>query len=473
MQATADVPSEVRLELANTGESQFAVHYKECSSTVMFPFVAAPVDSLLFSGPAGCNAANYDDPLIGGATVTTAQRLIGRIVRVSYRSGKANIEQLEGHLTQLDDTAVVIDTSAGTSTLRRDVVVQISALQLSGEPRLNLQLQDPGKSLDVAGVDTQLQFRAAHSLIIEPVSSSTDAGACVATLRTHVTVSNGYAYPIVVDKLTLVEHEQLTPERSEEATAMAAAPRAEYRKEHFVAESGQSGAIPVPFPVVVADRQQSTVLNVGQTKFEAARWHLLGSADPSNSNLSGAVPLDFVIRLRSQREQANTPRPFVLSGPVAVHLDMDPLPGDDHLLPTPLQLGFYWNAWDHAAARRLYQRLGRTTLLTVQQETSEELRAKDEHSAEKNKHAVHNRYVLSNKSPYDATCKIYLRPYGDRVLTDVKLHEGDARRAKISAFVPEQETDMSEPGVYTLTVVVPRNTKQFPVGLRTEYYLRR
>lgn len=461
-------PSEVRLELANTGESQFTVRYNECSPTVSFPFVAAPIDSLLFSGPAGCNTASYDDPLIGGATVTTAQRLIGKNVRVTYRSGDATVENVEGRLTQLDDAAVVINTVTGTTTVRRELVLHITALQLSGEPRLNLQLREIGKLLDIGGVDTQLRFKAAHALIIEPTSQG-EAGACVASLRTHVTVSNGYAYPIVVDKLTLVEHEQTAPGPYEEAATMAAAPRAEYRKEHFVAESGQTGAVPVPFAVTVSDRQQPTVLNVGQTRFEQARWHVLGSVDPSNANSSGAVPLDFVVRWHKQK---NTPA-FVLSGPVAVHLDMDPLSGDDHLLPMPLQLGFYWNAWDNAAARRMYQRLGRTTLVTMQQDTSDELRAKDQHSGKENKHIVHNRFVLSNKSPYDAICKVYLRPRGDRVLRAVKLHEGDVRQINISPFVPEQETDMSEPGVFTLTVIVPRNAKEVSVVLRTDYYLSR
>lgn len=466
-------PSRTELNLANTGGGQFSIAFSSAGERLYFPFASTPIDALTYTGTAGVRTATYDDPMLGGATGTTAARMIGKPVVVSYTSAEGHrVYKAEGTLNQADTDIVVVagDDGATTTTLKTDNILSVAVKGLAGEPTLVTQLANPGGSVVVRGRDSQFSYTVQHSLLVEPDVNSQD-GSCKVRLSTHATVHNGYNWPLELAKLTLTEHEIIERPMHTYARAQTSA----YQEESAAAApssgggggtSGQSGAVEVPGAIRLARTLAPTVVTVGVKELTKAKWHLLGSADPATSVGKHQVELDFVVRLNRAADDG-----FLLSGSAAVQLDMDPVAGDDHVAPVSLPFGFHYNAWDTTNSKRMYYRLGSTTLVALEMSSPGDLAKHDKHDVQENNHVVHRRLKYANKTPYPAVTKVYLRTESGRmVLKDVKLMSDYAKDAvSLGNFVPETKEMHNEPTTRTLVVRVPPNTREFVVDLRTEY----
>lgn len=477
-------PSQIDLTLSNTGGADFTVVYNKSGDKLYFPFTSTPIQRLRFSGAAGLRAATYDDPMMGGSSGTTTARMIGKQVTVSYVASegaeKSRILTLTGTLVQFDQSVAVVASNAGTVALKAAHIISVSGVDIGGDPILSAQLSDVGKQLVVRGTDTQLGYSVQHSVLVEPIKGVQD-GSCNVRLMTHATVTNGYNWPLEVRKLTLVEHQMLEREvRSLRSFAtMAAAPPSGNDDGGGAAPiqsgtSGQTGSIEVNangLPITIGRALAPTVVTVSDLRLSVANWHLLASIDPTDTAQDSVdVPLDFVVRLNRGLNA-----PFLPSGPASVHLDMDPLPGDDHMAPTSLPRGFYYDAWDKKNANRMYYSLGETTMVTVEAYVTGDMRADEKHDEQKNRHTVKRVLKFANKTPYDAQCKLYIRTasYSKTMTSAVVTSSSDDSRVRMDKkFVAELGDEPDQPETQTLLVVVPPKTTSFLVILRAEYFKR-
>ena len=481
-------PSQIDLNLSNTGGADFVVVYTSAGDKLYFPFTSTPVQQLQFSGDADLLAANYDDPMMGGVSGTTTTRMIGKQVTISYVAATATdkdharVLSVTGTLIQMDDAVAVVTSGAGTLALRSPNIVSVSSVEVRGEPTLSAQLGAPGQQLVVRGRDTQLRYSVQHNALLEPIAGESNAGSCKVRLTTHATINNGYRWPLEVRKLTLTEHEEIMREMQAEQSYSAApmmmarqAASAESSPPPSVGgSSGQSGSIDVRTtdkPVELGRSIAPTVVMVGETRLTKARWHLLGSVDPTETGQeSENIALDFVVRMN--RDPATG---FMLSGAASVQLDMDPLPGDDHLAPTSLPRGFYHDAWDKKNSARMYHQLGETMLVTLEACVTDKMREAEKHDTRSNSHEVKRTLKFANKTPYDAQCKLYIRTLSYKkqmTSVDVVDSKNSSRVRLEKKFVVELPDESDQPGTHTLLVVVPPKTDEFEVNLRAVYYTR-
>lgn len=473
-------PSQIDLNVANTGGAQFAVVYNKADEQLYFPFTSTLVDKLAFSGAAGLRAANYDDPAFGGSSGTTIARMIGKKVTISYNvNEQSEMMAVSGTLIQMDEEVAVVSVGTSTVSVKVPSIVSVTAVDLSGKPTLKTQLDNPGKQLVVRGQDSQLSFKAHHTALLEPDKDSF-RGNCTVRLATHATMLNGYAWPLEVDKLSLTEHEvveraPVIKDYRMYATTRAAPPpnkqQAEEAPPQIDGTSGQSGSVEIESdngPIVLSRSLAHTVVTVSEKMLTNARWHLLGEVDPTTTMELNRVQLDFVVRLSRSDDDG-----FLLSGPASVQLDMDPLPGDDHLAPVTLPFGFYHNAWDEKNAKRMYHRMGKTSMVTVKKYQTNAMKLREVHNKKENTHVVTQRLRYKNKTPYNAVCKMYLRTRSAYTqVASISVVESRKDRVKLGSFVPETDDDSKEPNTYTLTAVVPPNTGEFDVDLETRYFTR-
>lgn len=472
----------VTLDIANTGGGQFDVHYTKASAKQSFYFPATPIDQMTFSGAAGFQGAQLDDPFVGGATGTTSSRIIGHRVSVNYRPAAAAADDKKHHrevymgrVVQLDDQALVLDIGdRGVVTLRSEWVTSMNAVDLPGAPQLSLQLANEGGELNIQGRDPHFRFRAHHILLLKP--SGKPDGSAVAELATQAIVTTGYQWPIPVAKLALTEVQQ-PPQYEARASYEGAAPtmKMSYAAAPAVATSAgtseQTGTVALNHGVVLGSSTAGdTLLMVGTRQFDQARWHLLAEMDPTVPGADeclARVHPNFVFTLRRRTDTGPLDK-FLLSGPGNVQVDGDPSAAGTARVP--LEDGFYYDAWD-ADNAQLYYRLAPTGLATL--ELCRDLGTRDDNDRQNNKYVIVRKLRVTNRTPYAAVFKVYVSTgSSNRVIKSIEVVSHDVREATVTPFAPERPSDVNRPGVRTLGLLVDPNATARTVTLRVEYYLR-
>lgn len=475
---------QVTLDITNSGGGQFDVHYASADKQASFYFPATPIDQMTFSGSAGFQGAQLDDPFVGGATGTTSQRIIGHRVSVHYQPDndgdkKQKRQTYVGRVVQLDDDALVLDTGdRGLVTLRSAWATAIQAIDLPGAPQLALQLATPGGDLSVQGRDPHFRFRAHHVLLLHPTGKAD--GSAAAVLTTQAIVSTGYQWPIPVSQLTLTEvqqppqYEARASYESEGATAMMKTTAAPAPSRQSVGASEQTGSVTLKHAVVLGSSTAGdTLLMVGERRFERARWYLLAEMDPTmpgSGECLARVHPNFVFSLR-RRDDAAPLGGFLLSGPANVQVDADP--SAKGTARSPLEGGFYYDAWD-ADNAELYYRLAPTGLATL--ELCRNVEVRDDNDTQNNKYSIEREVRVSNRTPYAAVFKVYVSTgRSQRVIKSIEVVARDMavfRYATITAFAPERPSDVNRPDVRTLGMLVAPNVTASVLKLRIEYYVR-
>ncbi len=465
-------PSEISLNVDNDGRAAFVVKYGKAddASHRTFPFVSTPVQKLSFVPTADdgteFRSAAYDDPMIGGATGTTAARMIGSRVTVHYVASDEAVHQLSvtGKLIQLDDTAAVVSEGATTVSIKTDLLVSVVAETNGAAPLLITDVTSNGP-LAVSGTDSQFSYDVHHSVVLEPVTGSDKAGTAVSTLRSFVTIMNRYRYPVRVNSLTVTENEHVKDMyQAEAAPAVMTFRAAPAQKKMPVARSEQKGAHTLDFPVNLTANAR-TVVALGTVKLGESRWHMLGEIDPtddSDSIVPCKKPLDLVVRL--WRKNAG----FTFSGSASVCIDMDPLPGVDHVL-TSENGGFWYDAWDSANAVRMYYNMGVNTLVMAEQQGFPD---DAKHNERDNTHRVFVHLSYTNKTPYFVVVKQTLRGQRRRVIKNVKAvpRTTGIMHVNVGDFVREVEEDIIDQQARTLTLTLAPSTEGV-VTVTTNYYL--
>lgn len=478
---------QLALNITNTGGGQFDVHYTNAGAKESFYFPATPIDQMTFSGAAGFEGAQLDDPFVGGATGTTSSRIIGHRVSVNYRPAnggddkKHHREVYMGRVVQLDDQALVLDTGdRGVLTLRSEWVTSMNAVDLPGAPQLSLQLANEGGELNIQGRDPHFRFRAHHILLLKP--SGKPDGSAIAELTTQAIVTTGYQWSIPVNKLSLTEVQQ-PPQYEARASYEDAAPTmkmyaasaaAPVVAKHSAGASEQTGTVTLNHGVVLGSSTAGdTLLMVGARRFDQARWHLLAEIDPTVSGAEeclARVHPNFVFTLRRRTDTGPLDK-FLLSGPGNVQVDGDP--SAEGTARVPLEDGFYYDAWDSENAQ-LYYRLAPTGLATL--EVCQDLATRDDNDRQNNKYVIVRQLRVSNRTPYPAVFKVYVSTGGsNRVIKSMEVMSRDKeaiREATVTPFVPERPSDVTRPAVRTLGLLVDANVTARTVTLRVEYYLR-
>lgn len=442
-------PSSITLNIFSTGGAEFVIRYDSRPPVAIFPFPAADLAKLRFDGGAAVSSYVCVNPSTRGEGSS-----IGQQVRVTYRGDKKHgTSSAEGRLISFTEDATVLATADGVLTLRGELVETLLAMNPDegGLPQLRVEYGDDDQKqpLVVSGFDPTLRYSVQHSVVLEPSTDS--AGSTPAGLNISAQLTHTYPWPIYVTQITLTEFEPLPVQdyyaQQEGRMASAAAVRTKSASPPPVAHSSSAGSIVINRGVQLARAAIGpTVMQVRRVMLADAESHYLATLDPTTADDSKRVPAELVVRLKPDLSL------FVPSGPAAVLIDMDPLPGRDHMAPADLRLGFFHNAWDSKNRKRAYHRLGATTQLTAR---IEETATKESTDDATGRVTVQHRLVMTNATPYPAKVKLWLT--SRNILYSVKT--SDAQQMQIQnlrdSYVRETEDEVAAANTYTLQVVLP------------------
>jgi hypothetical protein len=464
------LPAKIALIVSSEGAGTFEVMYNDMppngvsTQRLAFPFGDVPVENLDIPGAA---ARHYVE------TNAAAVFRVGMVATIEYLVGKT-ARQLTGLVMSADDSAVTVKLDGGLGVQVLHTKHVVSVVYPSAGDLATLAIRTtvgviPRVTQHVRGTDTKnFAFSARHVLQLEPnlpfdqENLSAYQGEMIATISSTAGLRNGYPHDIRIDSLSLVEIQR--PMVQTRAAPAAYETRA--AAVQLDAPSAQSGTSQQTGSVRVDTSRGNSSSNAADTgillrgggtaaiplmvyRISSARmYYLVRDFNPIVLAAEGTqLGVATVLRMGSLSDL-----PFMFSGPIEVRLDMDPLPGPDHVSDTTIS-SFQWNPWE-PRKERFYHVLGDTSAITPSVRQVDETSAV--HNTTTNTHEISVELCFQNNTPYPALVKHYLRaPYG-QVLNSVTIKSGDTvAHTLLDRFVPEQDSDFVDREAKTLVVLVP------------------